>query len=80
MDRINKELAKLSPKERALVKDIVAQLKTGSFSKLDVRKLKGYEHMYRVRKGKIRIIYQTIKTGIFILTIDRRSDTTYKKF
>jgi mRNA-degrading endonuclease RelE of RelBE toxin-antitoxin system len=80
MDRIKKALAKLSPKERALVKDIVIQLKTGSFSNLDIKKLKGYKHIYRVRSGKIRIIYQTIETEIFILTIDRRSDTTYKKF
>ena len=80
MDSVKKSLAKLSPKERSLVKDIVAQLETGSFSNLDIKKLKGHEHVYRARKGKIRIIYQKIKEKIFILAIDRKSDTTYNKF
>ncbi len=78
MDKLDKELKKLSEKERALVKEVLNKIKTGNFYGLDIKKLKGQKNVYRARKGKIRIIYNLEKERISILSIERRTDTTYK--
>jgi mRNA-degrading endonuclease RelE of RelBE toxin-antitoxin system len=57
-DRINKELAKLSTKEHRLVKEILLKLRRGDSKNLQIAKLKGSQDIYRVRKGRLRIIYQ----------------------
>lgn len=73
MDRIEKALAKLTPKERTWVMQILQRLIVGDTKGLNVKKLKGRDDIFRVRKGNVRIIYRTVKSGIFILTIERRS-------
>ncbi|MFH0859078.1 MAG: hypothetical protein V1868_00390 [Patescibacteria group bacterium] len=78
MDKIEKALQKLTPEEREIVKEILAKLKNKQFKNLNLKKLKGLNDIFRVRKGKIRIIYRTGSVGrISILAIERRSDTTY---
>lgn len=77
MDRIAKALKKLNPKEKILVKTILSKINNNDFSNLEVKKLKGRQDIFRARKGKIRIIYRIYKKNIYILTIERRSDTTY---
>jgi len=49
------------------------------FDNLDIKKLKGEGGILRVRKGDIRIIFQKTKNKIFVLSVERRSDTTYSK-
>ena len=79
MDKIEKALRRLTEKERAWVKAILRQLQAGDVSALRIKKLKGREDIFRVRKGDIRIIYRKDSTGnIFVLTIDRRRENTYK--
>lgn len=81
VDRIDKALFKMTPKERAAVLDVLDQVKTGQISKLDLKKLQGHEHAYRVRKGPFRIIFEMVNRGsIRIIDIQRRSDTTYDGF
>jgi mRNA interferase RelE/StbE len=81
MDKIAKALENLSVKERELIKNILLKVKGNSLINLDVKKLKGYDDIFRVRKGKLRIIFKREKAGhISILTIERRSDNTYSKF
>ncbi|MBI2454420.1 MAG: type II toxin-antitoxin system RelE/ParE family toxin [Parcubacteria group bacterium] len=77
MDKISKSLSKLTPKEQKQVKSILARLNRGDKSGLDIKKLKGREDIFRIRKGNIRIIYKTDKKSIFVLAIERRNDTTY---
>lgn len=79
-DKINKELAKLSYKERKLVKEILVQLQQHDIKGLQITKLKGHRDILRVRKGRLRIIYQQLEAGINVLTIERRSEKTYKDF
>ena len=50
----------------------------GTFDGLDVRKLKGYEHLFRVRVGKYRIICSYTENGYLVTSIGRRNDTTYR--
>lgn len=78
MDKIEKALCRLTPKERERIKKILEKLNFGDFKNLDIKKLKGREDVFRVRKSDIRIIYQVIKKEISILTIERRRERTYK--
>jgi mRNA-degrading endonuclease RelE of RelBE toxin-antitoxin system len=78
VDKIQKALDKLTAKEKEAVKDFLRKLKTRQLEKLDIKKLKGKNDIFRVRKGSIRIIYQDkAKNGIFVLTIERRNSNTY---
>lgn len=78
MDKIEKALSRLNNKEKKIVKSILQQLLRKDFKNLNIKKLKGRNDIYRVRKGKMRIIYHTDNSGkIYILTIQKRSDTTY---
>lgn len=77
MDKLAKALCKLTVKERQVVKRIFIQLAGGDTVGLDIKKLVDRNDIFRVRKGDIRIIYRQTANGIFILTIERRSESTY---
>ncbi|MEK9175729.1 MAG: hypothetical protein AAB795_04060 [Patescibacteria group bacterium] len=79
MDKITKFLNKLSSKEKEVVVNIISHILANDFFHLDIKKLKGENNIFRVRKGDIRIIFQKKKNNIFILAVERRSDTTYSK-
>ncbi len=79
MDKIAKALKKLTPKEREAVKQVLTRLLARNTTGLDVKKLVGREDIFRVRKGDVRIIYRLTKLGIFVLAIDRRSESTYRQ-
>ncbi|MCP4523015.1 MAG: hypothetical protein GY828_02235 [Candidatus Gracilibacteria bacterium] len=57
MDNITKFLLRLSQKERNIVLEIIKKILSGDHNGLDIKKLQGKKYLYRVRKGKIRIIY-----------------------
>ncbi len=89
MGTLKKALKRFNDIERKIIKNIITQLQTGSFSakggsasggkNLDIKKLLGSENIYRVRKGKLRILfYFDHNKEIKIFAIDRRSDITYK--
>jgi mRNA-degrading endonuclease RelE of RelBE toxin-antitoxin system len=77
MDKIQKALARLSNKEKGWVEDVLKKLSSSEIDSLDIKKLKGREDIYRVRKGKIRIIFRLQENTFFVLAIERRSDNTY---
>lgn len=78
MDKISKALKKFNKKEIIIIKSILLKIKAKSFIDLNIQKLKSKENIFRVRKGKIRIIYKINENNnIYLLTIERRSDTTY---
>lgn len=80
MDKISKALKRLNPKEHRQIKELLLKIESGDFVGLDLKKLKDQENIFRVRRGDLRIIFQR-KNGITaILTIERRSEDTYKKF
>jgi len=78
MDRLDKVLQTLDRKEKKVVRDILVKIKNKDFKNLDIRKLKSKNNIFRVRKGKIRIIYHLKQERIMILSIERRSEKTYK--
>lgn len=79
-DKISKELRKFSIKERTLVKEMLLQLRQNDNTGLRIVQLKGHSDIFRVRKGRIRIIYQKSNDVFSVLAIERRSEKTYKNF
>ena len=72
-------MQKLTAKEREWVRQLLLKLQSGQTAGLDIKKLKGRDDIFRVRKGKIRIIYRSDEGGrLFVLLIERRNETTYK--
>ena len=80
MDKLEKALKKLAAGEKGIVKLLLTLIKNRRLTGLDVKKLKGQTDIFRVRKGKLRIIYQLKENEVKILAIERRTETTYKNF
>ncbi|MEA2112389.1 MAG: hypothetical protein U9P50_00235 [Patescibacteria group bacterium] len=78
MHKIDKFLSKLGKKRRKQILSVLKKIEIGELNDLDLRKLKGFENLFRVRKSEIRIIYQKIGRKIEILIIDKKKDDTYK--
>ena len=78
MNKIDKFLIKLLPKERNEILNVLSVIMSGSFEGMDIKKLKGEKDIYRVRKGRIRIIFQTNNSEMRILSVEFKSDNTYR--
>ncbi|MAG12004.1 MAG: hypothetical protein CMI52_04340 [Parcubacteria group bacterium] len=79
-DRLDKEINKLSKKEKATVKEVFNKLRSGDQSGLQIKKLRLRTDIYRVRKGKLRIIYRVVSDKIKLLAVERRSEKTYRSW
>ena len=77
-DKIKKLLLKLSATERELVKLLILRLKLDDIQGLDIKQLRGHKDLFRVKKGRLRIVYRKNRKGFFIIRIDRRNERTYK--
>lgn len=77
-DKIQKLLSRLSSKEREIVKLLILRIKLDDVSGLDIKQLKGHTDLFRVRKGRIRIVYRKTPKDFLIVRIDRRNEKTYK--
>ncbi len=77
MDSIRKALKKLDAREQERVKGILTKLSSGDLQGLDIKKLKGRNDIFRVRKGDLRIVYRQENKSVFILLIERRNEKTY---
>jgi len=78
MDKIDKALSKLTFKDKERIRNIIRALQLGRFDNMDIKKLKGFRDVFRVRKGELRIVYQLSVRRIIILKIDKRKEDTYK--
>ena len=78
VDKIQKILDKLSSREKEAIDLVLKKIKKQDFSGLDVKKLKGQESIFRIRKGSLRVIYRLDGSKIVVLAIQRRSENTYK--
>jgi mRNA-degrading endonuclease RelE of RelBE toxin-antitoxin system len=77
-DKIKKLLAKLSVQERELVKLLILRVKLDDTLGLNIKQLRGHPDLFRVRKGRLRIVYRKTADSFLILRIDRRNEQTYK--
>lgn len=77
-DKIRKLLAKLTSKEREMVKLLILRVKLNDTEGLDIKQLKGHTGLYRVRKSRLRVVYRRTAKEFLIIRIDRRNEKTYK--
>lgn len=80
MDKIAKALRRLSPKERLLFGQLLKLIEQRRFAGLDIKKLVGHGDIYRLRKGKYRIIFRVTENEVYILALERRCDQTYSQY
>lgn len=75
-----KLLAKIPKKDRVRIEKVLLCLQERDFSTLDRQKLKGYEHIFRIRVGNYRIIYFDDGERVILKAIQRRNEATYHAF
>lgn len=72
MDKLRKFLRKLSRKEQEEIEALMLRVQQLDLQGLDVKPLQGMKDVYRVRKGKLRVIYKSYKNRGIIIAIDYR--------
>lgn len=79
VDRLTKELRKLSRQELKRVLAALEKLERGEVDTLQVKALKGRDALYRVRVGRLRIVYRMADDGeILLLAVRWRDEQTYR--
>jgi len=79
MDKTEKFLRRqATKKERSAVAKTISLLTQGETATLNIKKLKGYGGVYRVRIGNIRLIYKKLPDDIEVLSMSHRDEHTYK--
>lgn len=80
-DKLEKFLAKLRGRELLLVQDLLLRIQLGELDGLQIKPLKGHKNFYRVRKGRLRIIFEVKPSGEpEVHAIGYRDDQTYRDF
>ena len=74
MDRIEKFLLKLEKKRRAVFLIIFRDIIKLNLEKYDIKPLHGFHGIFRLRKGKIRIIFAKQNNRGYVIDIDFRKD------
>lgn len=81
MNKVDKFLSKLTEDQREAIFTVLTKIEEKDFSGLDWKKLKDASNTFRVRKGKIRIIYSLQHDGIInLIKVDWRNEKTYRGF
>jgi len=70
----DKFISSLPEKERKKVKKAVSYLITGNTESLDIKKFVGYPKEFRLRVGKIRLLFKSTPEMLFIFKADFRKD------
>ena len=78
MPTLKKLLSKFSKEDRLVLESLIEKITSSNWSGLDIKKLTGFQDIFRLRKGKIRIIFRKYKLVTSIINIERRKETTYK--
>ena len=78
MPTLKKLLSKFNKEDREFLEFLIDKIISLTWRGLDIKKLQGYQDIFRLRKGKIRIIFAKDKKVISIINIERRSDKTYR--
>ena len=78
MPSLKKLLSRFNKKERKIIEFLIEKIISLNWRNLDIKKLRGYQNIFRARKAKIRIIFVKNQKEISIITIERRREDTYK--
>lgn len=77
MEQFKKYLRSLPKNLRLSLEREIGAILEGKIDHMDIRPLKGMKGFFRVRKGVFRIIFHKDETGIDLVKVEKRSDTTY---
>jgi mRNA interferase RelE/StbE len=80
MNKIDKFLKKIPKKDRILIEQALKLIFKGHFQGLDLKKLKGYDSIFRIRIGNYRIIFFNDGEGIILKAMKKRDESTYHDF
>ena len=80
MGNIEKQLRNIPEKDRERIFAAIEQLMARDFSALDRKRLKGYEHIFRIRVGSYRVIYYDDGADVILKAVLRRNESTYSRF
>ena len=80
MERVKKFLKKLSVTKQDEIDEILFKIELGETGHLDIKKLKGYKNLFRVRIGDVRIVFSQDKEKIKMLFIGTRGNSKYNQF
>ena len=80
VDQIHKNMEKLSPKEYKLAESLYVLVVENRLENLDVKKLKGHNNIFRVKKGRFRIIFSRQRNENTIRHFGYRNDKTYMAY
>ncbi|MCF7846538.1 MAG: type II toxin-antitoxin system RelE/ParE family toxin [Candidatus Gracilibacteria bacterium] len=79
MDQIQKQWQKIPEKDRAKIRQALEKLKARDFQSLPRKKLKGYDHIFRIRVGQYRLIYFDDGKEILLKYLKRKNERTYRE-
>lgn len=79
MDQIEKFIRKLDKVLALKVAKVLLDIVEGRYAMYKPEKMKGHQNLYRIRTGKIRIIYQRNDDAVLPIYIEFRG-RVYKKF
>ncbi|MEK7209197.1 MAG: hypothetical protein AAB677_02980 [Patescibacteria group bacterium] len=77
MNKIDKFLLRLTLKERQKAQLIIARLIDRDWTGLNIKKLRGYQNLFRCREGNLRIVFESDDKNVTLIKIGNRDDTTY---
>lgn len=80
VDKIKKYLARIPQKERDVLDPVFDQILNVDDKRLDIKRLRGFSNLYRVRVGSSRIVFQDNNSERRILFVGKRDENTYKNF
>ncbi|KKQ71301.1 MAG: hypothetical protein UT33_C0010G0025 [Candidatus Peregrinibacteria bacterium GW2011_GWC2_39_14] len=75
MDKIQKFLLKLNATNRTTLLYVLSDIKILNLEGYDIKQLKGFHSIFRLRKGKIRIIFRKDGNAGTLLDISYRKDS-----
>lgn len=80
MDKLQKALAKLSGQEALLVEEMLLRVKARNYLGLNLIKLKGSKNLFRIKAGRLKIIFSMSSEGAKLIDVGYRSEKTYRRF
>ena len=80
MDKVKKAIARLPKEHKAAFDALMLKLWARDLFGLNLIKLKGQKDIFRVKKGRVRVIFRMTNESLEVLEVDLRSEKTYRKF
>ncbi len=69
-----KFILSLPPAIRARIREAVSRILAGDFTNLDIKRLAPHPHDFRLRVGKVRILFTADKERLFVFRAGFRGD------